>query len=268
MSSADSVNVILDYLDKKYTSKDKRNAFFRECKKNLGLETACIAACELGEFGSEVLAYKSGLDDINTPGLLGGITLGMLYSLAHVYRHGREHSKKASLRDAFNYALSTESACVVSATAVEYFLGLATSQDPFSPTNLAIRGAGLVPAFALGLTAMSAVSYLQGQEAGRFLGGKQALSSVQYEIWKSMGADVSLSKNRLKIQGGRSHLVVSEHKVPKSLREDSSDSSLYIVRSPVCRYDSASREPIRESVEDIFRTSGFEVREVHNVFRH
>ncbi|MGV8142032.1 MAG: hypothetical protein ACP5NS_00150 [Candidatus Pacearchaeota archaeon] len=269
--ASNGLDIILGYLGKSYPPKDKKDAFFRECRRNLGLETACIAACEIGEFGSELVAYSKGLEDINTPGLFGGITLGLIYSLGHVYRHGKEHSGKTSLREALSYALSTEAGCVVSATAVEYFLGLATSRDPLSTTNLMIRGAGLIPAFALGLAVMSASTYFHNNEATRFLAKHKALPEVRDRLLDSRVKEVVLNSDRkLRINGSESSLVVSERKVPKSISSGDGDlqKSLYVVRSPVCRYDSEARVIIAENMEQSFRDSGIDISRVHNVFRH
>lgn len=271
MSQAIESDRLLNLLNRNYSSKLKRGSFFRECRKNRGLEAACIAACEIGEFGSELVAYSQGLDDINTPGLVGGITLGLIYSLGHVYRHGKEHSGKTSLREALSYALSTEAGCVVSATAVEYFLGLATSRDPLSTTNLMIRGAGLIPAFALGLAVMSASTYFHNNEATRFLARRKALPEVRDRLLDSGVEGVFLnSERKLRIKGSESSVVVSERKVPKSVSSGEQDlqNSLYLVRSPVCRYDSEARVIIAKNIEQSFRDSGIDISRVHNVFRH
>ena len=269
MKSKDSLDTIVEFLNHPYSSKDKGRAFWEECKKNLRLEAWCIGACEVGEFGSELLAYGNGWSDINTPGLVGGVTLGLLYSLGHTYKHGRKHSKNVSLVDAFKYALSAESACVVSATGVEYVLGLATVQNPLSGINLMIRGLGLVPAFGLGLTAMSALTYLHNNEAGRFLTEENALPEV-YDYLTNMDENLPLlpSDRRLEIQGTQSFLSVSERSVPRSLRDDSTGKSLYLVKSPVCRYRPESRAVMREAVGNLFRDSGFVVEPVQNIFRH
>lgn len=195
----------------------------------------------------------------------------MGYSLLHVLRHARKHSESVDVCEALGYALSTESACVASATGVEYLFGLVSKQTPFSPIGLAIRGIGLIPAFALGLVAMSGLSYFHNKEAGRFLADSNSLGFVfdylgRQEPTKDEG--VTLNGNKLKIASGSS-LTITEKEVPRSLRPLSNEGdSLYVVTSPVCRYDLHSRNLIMCDVEQCFKEIPMPIRRVENIFRH
>lgn len=133
---------LLSPLDTHYTPhqklKQKLKGFLRECRHNVLFETFCILCCEAGEFAGEAAAYLSSLPLVNELGLLTGLASGGTYATTHIYRHGKQHSEHASVIDAVKYAMATESACVISATGVEYLAGKLSPapQNPFDPATL------------------------------------------------------------------------------------------------------------------------------------
>ncbi len=271
MPSTLSLEPLMSYLNKVYSRADKRNAFLEECKKNAGLEALCIGACEAGELGSESLAYYGlGLQDYNTPGLIGGVAIGLFYSILHTYKHARRHSQNVSVRDAVAPALAAESACILSATGVEYTIGLGLAQPPLTPQSLLFRGIGLLPAFALGLVAMSALTHYYNREATRFLAKSHALSAVHSYASQLPGiGETSVCVRQLTVKGTQSSLIIREQPVPPFLRNiASTDASLYRSLASAVRCDSFAKKVLKETSHALFRDAGFAVTPVENIFHH
>ncbi len=265
---------ILAHLDMPIPFSEKFKGYLRECKKNAGFEAACIAICEAGEFGAEVSAYLLSLPHMNELGLVGGTALGGAYAVYHTLRHGKQHNRNASLYDAALYAGSTESACVISATGVEYLAGKLASipNNPFSKPNIEMRVGALPLAFILGLAAMSALTYRKEDECDSFVSEKNALPDTMYHLTLNMPKQygVQLERDRLTITGKQSTLEIREHPLPRSPNffHDKKKHSLYIARASVCRYRPETKQSLRMIVRSIFTEAGLDVRHFKNIFEH
>jgi len=258
---------IEDVLNDKAEFKDNAKAFWKEIKGNVRLEAACILACEAGEWGTEILAYGIGLPFMNEIGILGGIAVGSSYALYHVYKHAQSHDGgKASLWDAAGYAATTESGCIIGATLAEYAAGkfIATTNNPLDLNNIIVRGTALIPAFAIGLTLMSAFTYIKKKEVGRFVSEKDVLKNIKPQE----NLEYLLKKNKLEIKGKKSNIVIKEKKLPKTYHDDfdKNNSSLYVLQSKICRAKPEYGHVIQEYCEELFKQAGHTLTHVTNIY--
>jgi len=256
---------IEEILNEKTTLKDVSKSFCKEMKHNIRFETICILACETGEWGTEILAYLSELPFQNELGLMGGITLGGSYALYHVYKHAKEHgSDNVSLIDAAAYAGTTESGCIIGATGTEYLAGkfIAVTNNPLDLNNTVVRGGALIPAFGIGLSLMSAFTYVKKNEAARGIGKKGILKELKPDMKHS------LKENKLEIIGKNSKLTIKEKRLPKTYQKDfkKEENSLYLLKSRIIRVKPEYSHDIEEYCEDLFKNAGHEINFVENIY--
>ncbi len=254
-----------EILDEKISLKDSSRAYYREMKKNLKLEAACILACEAGEWLTEIGAFLAGLSFYNEIGILGGITAGASYSMYHVYKHAKKHnSGNASLVDAAAYFVSTESGCVIGATMSEYAAGkfIAATNNPLTWNNAMVRALTLAPAFGIGLVLMSAFTYVKGKETVRGVSKKGILQELKPNM------EYEPNSNKLEIKGKGSSLLIKEKKLPATYRKefDKNKYSVYSMQSNIARVNPEYSHVVEEYCEDLFQKAGYELTIVNNVY--
>ncbi len=256
---------IEEILNEKISLKDSSKAFYKEMKKNLKLESACILACEAGEWLTEIGTFLAGISFYNEIGILGGITAGASYSMYHVYKHAKKHnSGNASLVDAAAYFASTESGCVIGATMSEYAAGkfIAVTNNPLAWNNAAVRALTLVPAFGVGLILMSAFTYVKGKETARGVSKKGILQELKPNL------KYELNSNKLGIKGKGSSLLIKEKNLPATYQKefDKNEYSLYSIKSSIARVKPEYGHVIEEYCEDLFHNVGHELNIMDNIY--
>jgi hypothetical protein len=256
---------IEEILDEKISFKDNYNAFYREMKRNLKLETICILSCETGEWLTEIGAFLAGCSFQNEIGILGGVSAGASYALYHVYKHAKKHGKeKASFIDAAWYAGSTESGCVIGATLAEYSAGkfIVSSNNPLTLGNAAIRAATLVPAFGIGLVLMSTFTYWKRRECSRGISEKKVLENLKPSL------EYKIDKDKLEILGKGSSLIINEKNLPKTYQNsfDKTKYSLYAVDSDIVRAKPEYCHEVDEYCEELFQQAGHKLELVDNIY--
>lgn len=267
---SDTLERILAVSDHNCTIQEKVTSYLDECRKNVKFEAVCIAVCELGETSAEFTAWNADLPFMNELGLLGGLAIGSLYAFSHVLKHGRKHTSQASKLDALVYAATTESSCVISASGMEYLVGKAItniSNDPFNTVNLGLRIGAMVPAFVLGLAAMSGLTWLKKNEAYRCLAQENSLQRVHEVMQNYHPCEIRNSKVIMPLK--KSHLIIKEKEVPRSYQNDSQSSlSLYTASSPLAQHHPEIRSDIAAFTRGVFEEAGQIVYPVENIFSH
>ena len=282
MSRAD-LSAVLVSLSEEVTAKDVRKALLRECKTNARLEALCIAACEIGEYSTEALAYHNLPEGTptNELGLLGGIITGSLYAFYHVFKHAKKQNKQASKLDAMAYATATELGCVIGATGVEYIAGKiaatmeSISNNPLDTANIAIRVAALPIAFATGLGIMSGFTFYRKSKGAEIIANKSALAQVYL-----VAATDFPRKSILSVQQegdslyldvvDKGTITVEENDLSRSYRSlfDPSSFSQYSVTSPLFRTKPFAREKMGSVIAGWFETAGANPRILGDLFAH
>ncbi|MEK6903547.1 MAG: hypothetical protein AABW64_02800 [Nanoarchaeota archaeon] len=265
---------IVQSLNQEGTSRRKRREFLKECKENRKPELGCILACEAGEWGTEIVAYH-GLSlgvGTNELGFLGGIALGTLAALFHTYRHGKKHNQKTTIGSALNFALATESGCVLGATTVDYlaakYAGMMEdiSNNPLDPTNMLIRAIALPFSYLAGLGIMSLITYRQREMGSRIIAEKDALLLVRerLEKYQSLRLITHYNGNGVISLDGRIASITIEE---KPLKKSESEAS-YDIRSRVFRYRSDICEPATTLIFDCLDKEGKNPRRIEDAFKH
>jgi len=228
-------------------------------KKHKWLEAGCVATCA---FGDGVATYVTG---DNFLGYAGGVTLGGVYGMGHVYIDAVKNQVKAKVGDILRSAGTAEFGCALSATLVPLFISTSLGID-FDPSVIAdIVKLELISyplAVPIGLGVMSALSLRPKNEAGRLVAQKGAI----YDIADNLGRDYKVTDNRdqkrrkpmITIHGRNSILEIREEPLPEYHQKDfdRKKEALYKVFASAARISDDARNSAAGLACDVFKEIG------------
>lgn len=278
MPDYDSLEKIMYVLNRESSLKRGWRSFIDECSGNKKFEFACIGVCEGSNFFITKGIYEvfGQTAPIALAGFIGSVLFGGSYALWHVWRHGKKHDKKTSIGDALVYAATTESACVLGTSLVDYLAGIVANivskhPDPWHGDNLGIQIGGLIPAFAIGLAAMSGLTYRKKREAGRIIADKESLDMLHEELQKNRNLRRYLRKEErtLVFEGLQAVMSIEEKALPRRYPlKEREMRSLYIVRSRRFQQNNGVREAAAEAIYNALGKIGKNPRLLEDVFVH